>query len=87
MGEIITGAVIALCFFFVPIWAYRRGIQDGLALSQGKAPEPIATPLQAFERVTSKAQTQTTEQDLFIEGFQNLMSYDGTKQLQKNTEK
>lgn len=79
----ILGALIGVCFFFVPLWAYRRGIKDGLALSQGKAPEPIQNPIQAVteyrERKVEKKENKVAE-DKLAEGLANLLSYDGTEQ-------
>lgn len=77
--QLILGAVIGLCFFIVPMWAYRRGIKDGLAIQQGKAPEPIKTPSQVIQSHKEAKQVKAT-QDQFMQGLNNILSYDGTPQ-------
>ena len=79
----ILGALIGVCFFIVPLWAYRRGLKDGLALSQGKPIEPIQNPLQAVVSHVERKQEQKEAkiaEDKLAEGLSNLMSYDGTPQ-------
>jgi hypothetical protein len=86
----ILGALIGVCFFFVPIWCYRRGLKDGIALNQGKPIEPIKTPVQAYEaRVERKQEKKEAKEadDAMSEGLANLMAYDGTPQKAKEGEK
>ena len=71
--ELITGAIIGLCFFIVPMWAYRRGIKDGIALIKGKAIQPIQTPIQAVKKHTEAKADDKKQQE---EGIQNIMNYD-----------
>lgn len=77
------GVVIGLCLFILPMWAYRRGIQDGITLSEGKTPPPIKTPIQAVvervERRKGEVKSQH-EQDKISQGLMNILSYDGTPQ-------
>lgn len=84
----ILGALIGVCLFFVPIWCYRRGLKDGLALTQGKPIEPIQNPVQAVvshvERKQEQKEAKTVEDKLSI-GLANLMSYDGTEQKEVKT--
>ena len=82
----ILGALIGVCLFIIPLWAYRRGIKDGLALSQGKAPEPIKTPVQTYtEHVERKVEQKEAKavNDSLSEGFANIMNYDGNPQKVK----
>lgn len=83
MEYLITGALIGVCLFFIPFWAYRRGLQDGLKLNQGKPIEPIQNPVKSFveyrEKVADKKETKEANSTL-ISGFNNIMSYDGTPQ-------
>ncbi|MFD0673932.1 hypothetical protein [Cohnella sp. GCM10027633] len=83
MEYMIAGIVFGLCLFILPLWAYRRGLRDGLALNQGKTPEPIKTPVEAIiERREARAEQKETKaaNDAFAEGFANLMSFDGSPQ-------
>lgn len=75
----IMGTVYGLCLFILPVWMYRRGIKDGLSLSQGKQPEPLKTPVQAFKQAR-QAKVIKQEQDKLMQGLQNILSYDGTEQ-------
>lgn len=83
MEYLITGTVIGLCLFVLPMWAYRRGLKDGLAINQGKAIEPIQNPVQSvtqhIERKAAQKETKTAN-DHVSEGLANLLSYDGTAQ-------
>ena len=89
MEYTILGALVGVCFFFIPLWAYRRGLKDGLALAQGKAPEPIKSPVQVYaEHVERKAEVQTAKAQTssFEEGFANIMGYTGDAQKPKGVE-
>lgn len=82
----ILGALIGVCFFFVPIWCYRRGLKDGLALTQGKPIEPIQNPIQAVteyrERKVEQKEAKAVN-DSISEGMANIMSYTGDPQKAK----
>ena len=83
MEYVYLGAIIGLCFF--NLWCYRRGLNDGLALIQGKSIEPIQTPVQAFTaHVERKAEGKKASKadDELARGLANLMSYDGSPQPQ-----
>lgn len=79
MEYIVAGIVFGLCFFIVPVWAYRKGLKDGLAVSQGRAIEPIKNPVQVVQENRAARHTKA-EQDRFREGLNNLLSYDGSPQ-------
>lgn len=81
MEYLITGAIFGLCLF--NLWAYRRGLKDGLALNQGKPIEPIQNPVTAFVEYREQRQEKKevkASNDALSEGLANLMSYDGTPQ-------
>lgn len=83
MEYAIIGIAFGLCLFVLPLWAYRRGLQDGLALNQGKSIEPIKNPVQAYtEHREAKKESKEAKaaEDLISQGLANLMSYDGTEQ-------
>lgn len=71
--------VFGLGFFIVPLWAYRRGLKDGLAINQGKSIEPIKTPIQMIEQHKEQKKTQKQE-DYLAQGVSNIMSYVGDVQ-------
>ncbi|OMF38780.1 hypothetical protein BK133_00825 [Paenibacillus sp. FSL H8-0548] len=72
MEYAIMGIVFGLCLFIVPLWAYRRGLQDGLGIRRDKPIQPI-TPIipKPFEKAKA-----SVEEDKMMQGMQNLMSYD-----------
>jgi hypothetical protein len=69
----IMGIAFGLCFFILPLWAYRKGVQDGLNIQQGKPITPIQKPL----KTPNKASDEVSK---FIEGINNIMAYDGETQ-------
>ena len=75
-------SIAGICLLFLCpslLWAYRRGLKDGLALNKG-APtfEPIPTPSQYLaQRAEVKATKQ--QEDLMVEGVNNLFEYDPLK--------
>lgn len=79
MEYTIIGVTFGLCLFILPLWAYRRGLKDGLAIQQGKAPEPIKTPVAMYKQHTEVKEAKR-EQSKLSQGIHNLMSYDGSPQ-------
>lgn len=79
----ILGALIGVCLFFIPVWFYRRGLKDGLALNQGKPIEPIQNPVQAvIKHVETRKESAEVKKanDEIAEGLANIMSYTGEPQ-------
>lgn len=75
---IIAGCLIAFGFF-MPFLAYRKGIKDGYELANGKVPEPIKTPIKVVKDFVKDKEKQK-EVDKVVEGWNNIMNYDGTPQ-------
>ncbi len=68
-------AVMGLLFFIVPVWCYRRGLKDGLALKEGaKVIEPIPTPVQ-YVKQKQEEKEDKAKTDLINEGWQNIMNF------------
>lgn len=82
MIELIIGALIGGCFFIVPLWAYRRGLKDGLAISNNRTIEPIKTPAQVIREEVQRTEDKK-DTDQFIQGLNNLLSYDGVPQKEE----
>lgn len=78
---IATGA--AMLLFLCPslLWAYRRGLRDGLALNQGaKTIKPIRSPLQVMEQrreAKDKEDPPETFIDSLLKGHANMMAFTG----------
>ena len=77
--EIIIAA-ICMVAFFTSLWAYRKGLQDGLSLNKGNSITPIQNPL----KTAYKAVKVNKESEEFKKGLSNLLSYDGTSQEVKD---
>lgn len=84
MEYMIAGTAFGLCLFILPLWAYRKGLKDGLSLGQGKTTiEPIKTPVAVVQKAVDdrKQEKQSKEQeDAMTKGLMNLMAYDGSPQ-------
>jgi hypothetical protein len=74
----ILGALIGVCFFIVPLWAYRRGLKDGLAIKQDKPIEPIKTPVQSIKKYLDTKKSKEGEKEA-MQGIHNIMNYDPFK--------
>lgn len=74
---------LAAVLFLCPslLWAYRRGLRDGLALNQGaKTIVPIRSPLQVMEqRKEAKAAKDAPDSfiDSLLKGHANMMAFTG----------
>jgi hypothetical protein len=85
MIELIIGIVTAVLFSCLFLWAYRRGLKDGLALNNNKPIEPIKTPVAVIQEV--KAAKVTKEQEVRTAQYlENLLSYTGETQKPIETE-
>lgn len=76
MEYIIVGAVLGLCFFTVPIFAYERGVRTGMRMSKGIEPAPVRSPIQVIEQHKETKETKIQD-DKIAEGMANIFSYDG----------
>lgn len=76
----LTCIACGLCFYIIPLWAFRKGLKDGIAIASGaQTIEPIKTPLQVIEQRKEAKATKAAE-DKIAEGMANIFAYDGTKQ-------
>ncbi len=81
MEYIITGIIYGLCLFLLPLWAYRKGLKDGLSIKKGSNTiEPIKTPAQALQG-RKQAKKEQAAQDEFNEGLNNIFSYNADEAL------
>ncbi|MCT4545094.1 MAG: hypothetical protein N4A63_16310 [Vallitalea sp.] len=60
--ELFIGAIIGLCFFIVPIWAYRKGLKDGLNIKTNKPLEPIRNPVEIVQEVKEEKKLSKEEE-------------------------
>jgi hypothetical protein len=79
MVELIIGIVATVLFSCLFLWAYRRGLKDGLALKDNKPIEPIKTPVQVIHERTEAKEISEAEKAQ-AQYVTNLFEYDGNKQ-------
>ena len=79
MIELIIGIVTAVLFSCLFLWAYRRGIKDGLALKDNKPIEPIKSPVSVIKEVRQAKETKVKE-DTDLQFMTNLFGYSGERQ-------
>jgi hypothetical protein len=83
MFELLIGIVTAVLFSCLFLWAYRRGLNDGLALKDNKPIEPIKTPVQVIHEAT-QAKEATVEERTQAQFMENLLRYSGEPQKEVN---
>ena len=76
-------AIIYVVAFLTSFWAYRRGIKDGMALSNNKPIEPIKTPVSVINEAVQTREISKAD-NLQAQYMDNLFGYDGTKQKEVN---
>lgn len=76
MEYLIAGIVFGLCLFLLPLWSYRKGLQDGLNIKSGELKPLIKNPVVAVKEYKEKKQEEQ-QVDHMLEGLQNIMSYTG----------
>jgi hypothetical protein len=79
MIGLLLGIVTAVLFSCLFLWAYRRGLKDGLALKDNKPIEPIKTPVQVIHERTEAKQV-SEEEKTQSQFMTNLFGYDGNTQ-------
>lgn len=63
MINTIIGAVLGLCFFIVPVLAYREGIRVGMQLSKGIEPPKVQSPIEVVKEVVKEVHDIKLEQE------------------------
>lgn len=74
-------AAIALLFLCPSLlWAYRKGLKDGLAINNGaKTVEPIRSPARIISD-RREAKEKKADNDLIAQGMANIFGYTGDPQ-------
>lgn len=57
--------------FSLAFYAYRKGLQDGIAVSKGREIKPLRNDI---------TKPQAHKPDLATQGLMNILAYDGTEQ-------
>lgn len=79
--QYIAGIIYGLCLFVLPLWAYRKGLKDGLSIGKGNNTiEPIKTPVKAYME-HKQAKKEQAVQDKFNEGLNAIFSYNAEEAL------
>ena len=71
--------LILICGLFCGYVIYSKGVKDGIAVSKGKEVTIVPNPVKEVKK-SVKLKKETEEEKQFMQAFDNLMSYDGTKQ-------
>ncbi len=68
----------AVAVFFMGLWTYRKGLQDGLAVNKGRDLLPIKGPIQAVMEAKQAADGQKRNAEIF-KGLSDMINYTGDK--------
>ena len=79
MFEYIFGTAAVVLFSFLLLWAYRRGLKDGLRLKDDKPLEPIKTPVKVVSEARDAKQAKA-DSDKVTQGLINILNFDGNPQ-------
>lgn len=90
MIYLLAGYGLLLFFAGVGVFlAYRRGLQDGLAVREGKEIAPLPTPAEVIEQIPSPGEIiehrrekreAKQQEDRISQGLANILAYDGRPQ-------
>lgn len=72
----IAGALMGVCFFIIPILAYREGIRIGMQAAKGTEPMKVKTPIKVVKEMKEDIE-QTKAAKKFNSDLEKLMSYTG----------
>lgn len=79
--SILIGLILGLSLFILPLWAYRKGLKDGLSIAKGNNTiAPIKTPVQVVQE-HKQAKVEMVAQDKFDEGLNNIFNYNAQEAL------
>lgn len=67
--ELIIGCVLGLVVGCACVLIYRKGVADGMGMTQGEKPMPISVPL--FDEIVKKS----AKPNEFDEQYQNFVNY------------
>jgi hypothetical protein len=72
-----TSTILGLCFFIVPIWTYKKGLEQGLAVVRDKPLPPLMkSPVKAIKEAKEERQL-TKEEKEKQEELQEWLQYGG----------
>lgn len=74
--DIALTLVAFIVTFFTAFWTYRRGLKDGLSISNGaKTIEPVKTPATTLKEYIEQ-RDQTKVKDNYMDTAKNIIFYD-----------
>ena len=76
MKIIIISTALAIVLFLCLYFAFREGLRIGKELAQGKAPEPIKTPVKAIQEHKVSKETEKANK-AFQDELSSIMGYTG----------
>ncbi|MHC1722745.1 MAG: hypothetical protein AB9836_06020 [Aminipila sp.] len=72
----IAGALMGVCFFIIPILAYREGIRIGMQVAKGNEPVKVKTPVKVVKEMKEDIE-QSKAAKKFNSDLERMMSYTG----------
>ena len=72
----IVGALMGVCFFIVPILAYREGIRIGMQAVKGIEPQKVKSPVTIVKEINQDHELAKADKK-FNEDLEKLMTYKG----------
>jgi len=72
----IAGALMGVCFFIVPILAYREGIRIGMQTIKGIEPQKVKGPVTIVKEIKQDHELAKADKK-FNEDLEKLMTYKG----------
>ena len=76
MQTIIISTALAIVLFLCLYFAFREGLRIGKELAQGKAPEPIKTPVKAIQEHKVNKEIEKANKE-FQDELNSIMGYTG----------
>jgi hypothetical protein len=78
--DIIITILTAILLSAIILASYRRGISDGVRLSEGKAIEPIRSPVAVVQEYKEQKEVKAAQDEYNI-GLSNILAYDPQKKV------
>lgn len=71
----ITSTALAIVLFLCLYFAFREGLRLGMDTAKGKEPEPVKTPVKAFQEYKVNKEMEKKEKE-FEDGIKAIFEYD-----------
>jgi hypothetical protein len=76
MVNVIVGAFLGMCFFIIPILAYREGVRLGMQINKGIEPPKLKNPITIAKEIKQEYE-QSKEDKKYQNKLDRLLNYTG----------